>query len=418
MRVSLIGYGKTTRAIAKILGGGQIFFDDNVKKSFVDKDKNSIFPSKEFNPNRSDIEILTPSIKPNHHILKVAKNPISEYDLFLGEPEKIGTVNSHLEKLYNPHSKTIWISGTNGKTTTTQMLAYILKNRGAVSGGNIGTPLAELDKKAPLWILETSSYTLHHTKFASPDIYLLLPITPDHLSWHGSNKNYVKDKLKPLTLMKEGELALVPEGFDLPDSKAWVVKYQDNHYLEEFFGLDSSKLRYRAGFLQDALIALATEMVLFDSANYSLMNSFNLDRHRQEEIKDSYGRLWINDSKATNIDATIQAIESYKDRKIHLILGGDDKGIDMEPLVKKISNLNTEIFLYTIGSNSLKLAELAKKFGVKVHQSNYLKEAVEEIDKRLKIDEVALLSPSASSLDQFNSYIERGDKFIEFVKMV
>ncbi len=65
MRVSLIGYGKTTRAIAKILGGGQIFFDDNVKKSFVDKDKNSIFPSKEFNPNRSDIEILTPSIKPN-----------------------------------------------------------------------------------------------------------------------------------------------------------------------------------------------------------------------------------------------------------------------------------------------------------------------------------------------------------------
>ncbi len=86
MRLSFIGYGKTTKAIAKVLGGKQIFFDDKVKESFEDENKNIIYPSNRFNPNESDIEILTPSIPPHHPILKVAKNPISEYDLFLAEP--------------------------------------------------------------------------------------------------------------------------------------------------------------------------------------------------------------------------------------------------------------------------------------------------------------------------------------------
>ncbi len=84
-------------------------------------------------------------------------------------------------------------------------LHIVLKDKGAVSGGNIGIPLAELmDKSSSIWVLETSSFTLHHTKYAKPNIYLLLPITPDHLSWHGSKDAYIADKLKPLTLMEEG----------------------------------------------------------------------------------------------------------------------------------------------------------------------------------------------------------------------
>ncbi len=132
------------------------------------------------------------------------------------------------------------------------MLTHILFNRGAISGGNIGVPLAELNPDAPLWILETSSYTLHHTRFASPDIYLLLPITPDHLSWHGSRENYIRDKLKPLLSMREGELALIPKGLNPPKSRAWVVEYEDdgNGFIESFFDLDSSLLKYRSGFLQ------------------------------------------------------------------------------------------------------------------------------------------------------------------------
>ena len=417
MRVSLIGYGKTTKAIAKALGKRVTFFDDKVTKSFEDEDGNIIKPSALFDPKKSDIEILTPSIPPNHPILKIAKNPISEYDLFLADPQLINTKNTELERLFAKGVKTIWVSGTNGKTTTTQMITHLLKDKGALSGGNIGTPLGFLDPKAPIWVLETSSYTLYHTKFSSPDIYLLLPITPDHLSWHGSKENYIKDKLSPLKRMKEGELALIPKGFKLPKSNAWIIEYDSIEFLEKFFGLDSSNLRYKSAFLEDAILSLAIEKTLFDIASYDLLNNFKLDRHRQEEIFDRFGRVWVNDSKATNLDATLKALEAYKDKKIYLILGGDDKGVDMKPLIEKISKMNVKLF--TIGSNSKKLYNLAREFEIDVQESKYLKNAQEEIAKLLKKgDEVALLSPAASSLDQFSSYIARGDEFVEFVKNI
>ena len=79
-------------------------------------------------------------------------------------------------------------------------------------------------------------------------------------------------------------------------------------------------------------MALVVSKVLFDEADYSLINMFTLDEHRQEEVVDSQNRLWINDSKATNLDATIQAVKGYSDKHIHLILGGDDKGVDLTPL--------------------------------------------------------------------------------------
>jgi UDP-N-acetylmuramoylalanine--D-glutamate ligase len=417
---SLIGYGKTTKAIAKALGGGEIFFDDNIKESFQDRYKNRVYPSSMFNPESSEVEILTPSIPPLHTILRVAKNPISEYDIFLAEPTLSGIDrDKSLSNLYRPKPTTVWISGTNGKTTTTQMLTHILSNRGAISGGNIGVPLAELNPDAPLWILETSSYTLHHTRFASPDIYLLLPITPDHLSWHGSRENYIRDKLKPLLSMREGELALIPKGLNPPKSRAWVVEYEDdgNGFIESFFDLDSSLLKYRSGFLQDALLALAVERTLFDTASYELLNRFSLDNHRQEEIRDRFGRIWVNDSKATNIDATHKALEAYRNRKkIYLIVGGDDKGVDMNPLIGSISDMSVDVELYTIGSNSKKLDSLSKDYGLNSHRFFYLEEAVRAIERRLKVDEVVLLSPAASSLDQFSSYAERGDKFKRLIK--
>ena len=196
---TLFGYGLTTKAIAKSLGGGCIFYDDKATKPYVDSDSNQIFPSHLFDPESSELEVTTPSFPPSHPLVKASKNMISEYDFFAKEM---------------PFS--IWISGTNGKTTTTQMLTHLLEKRGGVSGGNIGTPLAELDQKAPIWVLESSSFTLHHTNVASPNIYLLLPITPDHLDWHGTAEQYEADKLKPLLTMKEGEMALLPKGLNLP----------------------------------------------------------------------------------------------------------------------------------------------------------------------------------------------------------
>jgi UDP-N-acetylmuramoylalanine--D-glutamate ligase len=397
MKPTLFGYGLTTKAIAKKLGGGCTFFDDNVQEAYTDEENNRILPSHLFDPEASELEVTTPSLKPNHPLVKSAKNLLSEYDYFAKEM---------------PFS--IWISGTNGKTTTTQMLTHLLAKRGAISGGNIGTPLAELDTHAPIWVLESSSFALHHTHTASPDIYLLLPITPDHLDWHETPRQYAADKLRPLLTMKEGELALVPKGLNLPKTHAYVVEYDSNEFIEAYFGLDSSQLRFKAAFLQDALLALAVTKVLFDEADYALMNAFTLDTHRQEELKDLQGRLWVNDSKATNLDATVQAVKGYADRHIHLILGGDDKGVDLTPLFESMQSLN--LTLYAIGSNSDKLLNLAKKYRINAIASQALKTAVEQIDRVHTEESVALLSPAAASFDQFKSYKHRGETFIELVK--
>ena len=396
---TLFGYGLTTKAIAKKLGGGCTFYDDKAKEPYIDENLNQIFPSHLFDPQSSNLEVTTPSVPPHHPLIKSAKNLLSEYDYFAKDM---------------PFS--IWISGTNGKTTTTQMLQHLLEKRGSVAGGNIGTPLAELNPKAPIWILESSSFTLHHTNVASPNIYILLPITPDHIDWHGTAEQYEADKLKPLLTMKEGEMALVPKGLNLPQTSAYVVEYDSTEFLEEYFSIDSSKIHFKSAFLEDALLALSVTKVLFDEIDYETINTFTLDNHRQEEILDNFGRLWVNDSKATNLDASIQAVKAYDDRFIHLILGGNDKGADLTSLFELIAI--KQLHLYTIGANSDKLAKLAKEHNVEFTACETLENAVNIISKKLKKDEVALLSPAAASFDQFNSYKHRGEEFFKFIKNI
>jgi len=397
MKPTLFGYGLTTKAIAKKLGGGCTFFDDRTEEAYTDEEGNHILPSALFDPDKSNMEVTTPSLKPSHPLIQKAKHLLSEYDYFA-------------EAM--PFS--IWISGTNGKTTTTQMLTHLLEKKGAVSGGNIGTPLAELDTEAPIWVLESSSFTLHHTNIASPDIYLLLPITPDHLDWHITPEQYEADKLKPLLTMKEGELALLPKGLNLPKTDAYVVEYDSKEFLCEFFGLDASKLNYKGAFLEDALLSLAITKVLFDEADYTLLNSFKRDAHRQEEFNDSQERLWVNDSKATNLDATLQAVKGYAGQHIHLILGGDDKGVDLNPLFEVMKPLN--LTLYTIGANNKRLLDLAKQYGIDAVESKTMEKAIAAIDAVHTQRSIALLSPAAASFDQFNSYKHRGEHFMELVK--
>ena len=406
-KLAIFGYGKTTKAIAELLGNECIFFDDNRDELEIDTLGNKIYPSDSYNSKDFSIEVTTPSITPSNQLIKKAKNLFSEYDFFLSDSSPMCLSKKPLN---------IWISGTNGKTTTTQMLTHLLKNKGAQSGGNIGTPLAELDKEAPIWVLETSSYTLHHTREASPNIYLLLPITPDHLDWHGGASEYTEDKLRPLTTMKEGELALVPKGLMLPKSNAWIVEYEKVEDIEEIFNIDASKINFKGAFLLDAILAMAIEKVLFDEVNYETINSFTLDAHRQEELKDSRGRVWVNDSKATNVDAALQAIKLYSNAHIHLILGGDDKGVDLNSFFNDIKNYN--ITIYAIGANSNKLLDLSAKYGIKAEKSELLSVALDSINSVHTKDSIALLAPAAASFDQFKSYVHRGDTFKEYVKSI
>ncbi|MDO5046612.1 UDP-N-acetylmuramoyl-L-alanine--D-glutamate ligase [Campylobacter sp.] len=402
MKKSLFGYGGTIKAIAKncLQDGIWDIYDDKFSQISKDEFGNNLLPTSKFEPEKSLLEIPSPGFPPYHELIQKSQNLISEYDFFY--------------RLYGRKTPfSVWISGTNGKTTTTKMMQYLLESKGSVMGGNVGVALGELNPDAKIWILETSSFTLHYTKYAKPDIYALLPITPDHLTWHGDMRSYEAAKLKPLGMMSENSVAILPEIYADNQTKAKVISYKNEEDLAKFCEVQTSEINFKVPFLTDALLALAVQKIIFDKCDVNLLNKFMIESNKLEEFSDKFGRIWVNDTKATNIDATIQALKRYKDKNLHLILGGDDKGVDMTQLFEAINSANTKI--YAIGSNSDRLIKLAEKFEISALKCEFLDVAVKEIAKNLKNDEIALLSPAAASLDQFSSYAERGDKFKEFI---
>ncbi|PUE63512.1 UDP-N-acetylmuramoyl-L-alanine--D-glutamate ligase [Arcobacter caeni] len=365
-----------------------------------DKFQNAtLYDDNDFNTydlNSNELTVVSPGIPPYNEMVINSKNLISDYDLFSS---------------IMPFS--IWISGTNGKTTTTQMCQHLLKEYGSLYGGNIGVPLSHLDEKASIWILETSSFTLHYTNNSKPNIYILLPISEDHITWHGSFEEYKNAKLKPLSLMNENDIAIIPNEFKNIKTNAFLITYKNSDELCSHFKIDKSKIKFKEPFLLDAILAMATRKIMFDEVNYELINEFVIDKHKVEEFKDIKNRLWIDDSKATNVDATINAIVPYKNKNIHIILGGDDKGANLLPLFESIKNL--DINVYAIGSNTEKIVKFCNEYKINIESCTYLNIAVEKIDLVLNENSVAMLSPAAASLDQFKSYAHRGNEFKNLV---
>ncbi len=382
----ILGKGKTAQAI-------QDKYPDTIM--YDDSDLNS------FDHNSEELTIVSPGIPPHNKFVKATKNLISEYDLFASQM---------------PYS--IWISGTNGKTTTTQMCQHLLEGYDSICGGNIGTPLAHMDQSKPIWILETSSFTLHYTNIAKPNIYILLPISEDHISWHGSFSEYEQSKLKPLDKLQEGEIAIIPNKYKDYPSNGFKICYENINDLERVFDIDSKKIHFDHPYLIDAVLALAVTKILYDVVDYQKINSFQQDEHKLEKVFDKQNRLWINDSKATNADATIAALENYKDKKIYLVIGGDDKDANLEPMFKFFQTLNIELF--AIGANIEKVQVLSNKYDIMLHLNNTIENAVISISQKYSqnSDEIAILSPAAASLDQFNSYAHRGNIYKEFIKNI
>ena len=380
-KIRILGKGITALAL-KDKFPNAVLYDD---KDFDTYDKNS-----------DELTVVSPGIPPYNQMVLNSNNVISDYDLF---------------QEIMPFS--IWISGTNGKTTTTQMCQHLLNEYDSVCGGNIGIPLSHLDENKKIWILETSSFTLHYTHKSKPNIYLLLPITEDHITWHGSFEEYKNAKLKPLSLMNENDIAIIPAEFKDFKTDAYVIKYRNSDDLCEHFNINKSEIKFKEPFLLDAILAMCTQKIVFDEIDYDLINEFVIDKHKVEEFKDNKNRLWIDDSKATNVDATINALVPYKENDIHIILGGDDKGANLLPLFENIKDL--KIYVYAIGTNADKISDYCNQFNIRVKNCLFLNIAVNQIDKYHTQNSVAILSPAAASLDQFKSYAHRGNEFKKLV---
>ena len=379
---SLFGYGLTTKAIAK--EGGFNIFDDNFKEIKKDEFGNTLLPSHLFNPNSSTLEITSPGIPPDNPLIKKAKNLISEFDYY-----------------YKKEIFQIWVTGTNGKTTTTQMIHFLLKDIADI-GGNIGIPLANLKKN--IWIIEASSFQLYYTKYAKPNIFIILPIKEDHLSWHKTFNNYVEAKLSPLKRMTPRDIVILPKEFNVK-TDAFKITYENEKDLINYFQF--KEISFKEPFLLDELLAKAVYKILF--LKEKSLKDFKIDEHKLEEIIDKLGRVWVNDSKATNVDATINALKRYKNKKIFLIIGGINKGQNFDKLFSYMQKLDIKIFI--IGENTTIFEKLAKKYNIEYEISKTIQNAINLINKIHSKNSVAILSPACASFDQFKNYKERGKTF-------
>ena len=339
--------------------------------------------------------------------------------------------------------KTVAITGSNGKTTTTALLGEILKESGVPTlvCGNIGVPVVGLiDESTPdTWsVIEVSSFQLESTVEFRPNIAVILNITPDHLDRHGSFENYTRAKERIFAKQDQTDCLVLnadnaPAAATASRASAKVYWFSVEHAVDQGAWLENGFVVYRgaknaaveqvmplAGIplkgahnVENVLAAVVAARLAGVPAEITrrAIEKFQAVEHRLEYVATVNGVEFYNDSKATNVDATAKAIAAFSSG-VHLILGGKDKGSDytlLIPLLRERVNA-----VYTIGSAAAKI-ESQLRGVVSLHSCETLEKAVSAAVSAARPGHVILLAPACSSYDQFENYEQRGRVFKELV---
>jgi len=300
------------------------------------------------------------------------------------------------------------VTGTNGKTTTTELLGAIWRAAGlpVAVAGNVGTPLASLvgqvEPDATI-VCEVSSFQAEDAIELAPDIALLLNLTPDHIDRHGTFDAYRDAKLSLFARQTSAQVAIAPDEIELPGN-AQRVPLADPP-------LPAAELRLRGPHNLENASAAATAAQaarIPADAIADALRSFAGVPHRLEEVATVDGVLYVNDSKATNVSSAARGIESFDDG-VHLILGGSLKGGGFEELREPVAARVRACYL--IGEASDRLAADLEPAGVPLHRCGELEHAVAAARAAAQQGETVLLSPACASYDQFRDYEQRGDRF-------
>lgn len=326
----------------------------------------------------------------------------------------------------------IAITGTNGKTTTTEMLAQMLNQCGqkTIACGNIGKPLSEVARekiKYDVLTVEVSSFQLETVKTFHPSIALWLNFAPDHLDRYRSVAEYRAAKLRLFENQTADDIAIVNASETLPDTRARKITFSAYTNRADFrlsegailfqnqpvLRMSQTKLRgsHNIENLMATLAAGRARGLSFEQMVPPL-SAYEPQPHRCEFVRQLGGVDYINDSKATNLDAMEKALQAQS-KPVVLIAGGKDKGFNYQPvrdLVKE--KVRTTILI----------GEMAKQIArdwdgaVKTEFATSLADAVERARAAAKPGEAVLFSPGTSSFDMFKSYADRGDQFRALVQ--
>ena len=334
----------------------------------------------------------------------------------------------------------IAVTGTNGKTTTCTMIDTVLKSAGlnSILCGNIGTPFVSRvdgEREDSFFVVETSSFQLETVSAFCPHVAVITNVTPDHLSRHYNMENYLYVKSRILKNLQESEYAVLC--YDDPlvqklgeKTKAKVIYFSVKTKVNGCY-LEGGKIYFKGkeiasvqdlpisgehnilNFLATACVAFAIGLSCDDVIQG--IKDFKGVKHRIQHVATKQGVDYVNDSKATNIDATCKAIDAISKPTV-LILGGKDKGIAFDSLFEKIKSSRVKCVILT-GESRYKLLDGALKSNY--HNVSMVSDFYTAIDlaKLIATDgDCVLLSPACSSFDSFSDFEHRGDEFIRYVE--
>jgi UDP-N-acetylmuramoylalanine--D-glutamate ligase len=337
----------------------------------------------------------------------------------------------------------IAITGSVGKTTVTTLISTLLaKKMPVATGGNIGTPMLSLIEEqdnVDIGVLELSSWQLEHSRSYAPDIAIITNLYPNHLDRHLTMENYLLAKANIFKHQQTHQALIAPLhlqqqllSLSVKSKCIWVsnkrVQMNSLNSSDHILFFDNDMIIYRHNniesiiveswnlsrsiMIENWLFALATLLQLNLPANLAFNCSLQLE-HRIEKIATIGNTTFYNDSKATTVEATLAAIEQFKNEKIVLFLGGLSKGVDRSTLIAQLpSNV---ISVICFGNEADQLKQYCEFANRHAHSFCNLKEAFNYAVKYIQNATVALLSPSGSSYDLYTNYEERGRHFKDLV---
>lgn len=371
--------------------------------------------------NKASMIVVSPGISKDHPDIVNAVNP---------EAEIIGDIELFVRAVSAP---VVAITGSNGKSTVTTLVGEMAKKtHGAVGvGGNLGKPaLSLLSEKNKLYVLELSSFQLETTYSLKPAVATVLNLSPDHLDRYAGIDDYRLAKLRvyqgcekivfnradPVLPADYREKHCISFGLDIPSDNHYGLIHLDKPWLvrgkEPLLAIDALRICGRHNVANAlASLALGESVGLPLSDMLSVLQTFQGLEHRCEWVRDYQGVKWINDSKGTNVGATVAALEGLAldiTGKWILIAGGVGKNADFSPLIPLVQQYCKAVVL--IGEAADELYALLNAT-VPCFKGKDMAEAVTIASQQAKPGDGVLLSPACASLDMFRDFAERGNVF-------